>query len=53
MNDASTIEGNLISDAGSSIDGIDASIGNNNASASDIIASTPSMLVPRVADLVL
>ncbi len=31
----------MTSDAGSSFDGIDASIGDNNASASDIMASIP------------
>ncbi len=43
MNDASTVDGNSICDGGGSgFDSIDASIGDNNASASDIMASIPT-----------
>jgi hypothetical protein len=42
VNDASTVDGTSICDGGGSgFDGIDPSIGDNNASASDIMASIP------------
>jgi hypothetical protein len=42
VNDASTVDGTSICDGGGSwFDGTDASIGDNNASASDIMASIP------------
>ncbi len=54
VNDASTVDDTSICDGGGSwFDGIDASIGDNNASASDIMASIPVDAGALITDLAL